>query len=1260
MAMSKSFKIYHKVNPPNPYSVILSHRNKDDALLFESQAVAVLSQQELSAIQRQYTKLTDAYGCLGVMQLNAGETSVLYLVLVNGCVSVGKVANSEIFRITSTVFLSLRNQLQDEERIVEVRKLLNSGTFYFSWSSTDENLLDLTLCAQKRTKVHETDNRFFWNRMLHFHLERFGVDCSYWLLKTMCGGVEIRTIYVGHLQARACLISRLSCERAGTRFNVRGTNDDGNVANFVETEQVIYLEDKVTSYIQTRGSVPLFWEQPGIQVGSHRVKMSRGTELSAPAYDRHLTTIKRRYGQQVIVNLLGCKEGESMLSQMFQTHHRASRHGKDIPYVHFDYHAMCRGGKFDNLKVLKQKLAKQLQSFGWFCSEGCSVIMQQTGTFRINCLDCLDRTNSVQTMIGLEILGRQLSCLGLADKTSVVNRFYEVFRQMWTQNGDQVSKMYAGTGALEGKSKLTDASRSVVRTIQNNLLDNSKQEAIDILLLGSNLNSELANRARILLPTTMLHAPSNVLRAICNLQNEFTRPVSARISVGTWNVNGGKHFRSIAFKHQSMTEWLLDVRKIADAKSLVNMTSETNDDPVDIFAIGFQEIVDLNAQNIMAASNENQREWGIELQKTISRDHKYVLVTSSQLVGVCLFIFVRPTHAPFIRDVAVDSVKTGLGGATGNKGAVAIRLLFYNTSMCFVCSHFAAGQSQISERNADYAEITRKITFPMGRTLHAHDYVFWCGDFNYRVDLSNEKVKTLLKQNDISTILQSDQLLAQMQAGNIFKNFIEEKINFHPTYKYDLHSDDYDTSEKCRTPAWCDRVLYRRRRIACQADDPNFTSGTMLYYGRAELKTSDHRPVIAELDVEILQVDETLRDGVFQSVVESLGPPDGTVIVSIGKDDHSDSSFDSSIIFNDSFVHSLLEKFSVVGEVILVRFQDDKIWITFKEGQMALECVKMSGFEVCGYRVNLELKTENWLQVIEKELRLCCDNTVPLHYDEDAADNMEDDSVCCYDTNELEASYDAYYGEEFDEFGAAEASGSGRSTPTSMSGPPTGRPPPPRPVQPPKRLPPPGRPPLPVQNTGIITPPDSPVQDRQQIPSDRSYVFSGGAKTQYDWSKAWEEAAEQQTGDTTGNDPQLNNECVEAPPPLPPRLDSFDSALCINDIDSTEDIPNFPPPPLPDSSTKSASNSTCDLSANIPQPISIPPPPPPSTVSPALHVENPPPTEAPPPPPEINNIKISKHFNPPPIPNRPGDRQPPPVPVRTNTGPPPPIPKRPT
>lgn len=51
------------------------------------------------------------------------------------------------------------------------------------------------------------------------------------------------------------------------------------------------------------------------------------------------------------------------------------------------------------------------------------------------------------------------------------------------------------------------------------------------------------------------------------------------------------------------------------------------------------------------ASTTNQKLWAAELQKTISRDYKYVLLASEQLVGVCLFVFIRPQHAPFIRSV---------------------------------------------------------------------------------------------------------------------------------------------------------------------------------------------------------------------------------------------------------------------------------------------------------------------------------------------------------------------------------------------------------------------------------------------------------------------------------------------------------------------------------------------------------------------------------------------------------------------------------
>ncbi|XP_006862594.1 PREDICTED: synaptojanin-1 isoform X2 [Chrysochloris asiatica] len=983
MAFSKGFRIYHKLDPP-PFSLIVETRHKEECLMFESGAAAVLSSAEKEAIKGTYSKVMDAYGLLGVLRLNLGDTMLHYLVLVTGCMSVGKIQESEVFRVTSTEFISLRIDSSDEDRISEVRKVLNSGNFYFAWSASGISL-DLSLNAHRSMQEHTTDNRFFWNQSLHLHLKHYGVNCDDWLLRLMCGGVEIRTIYAAHKQAKACLISRLSCERAGTRFNVRGTNDDGHVANFVETEQVVYLDDSVSSFLQIRGSVPLFWEQPGLQVGSHRVRMSRGFEANAPAFDRHFRTLKNLYGKQIIVNLLGSKEGEHMLSKAFQSHLKASEHATDIQMVNFDYHQMVKGGKAEKLHSILKPQVQKFVDYGFFYFNGSEVQRCQSGTVRTNCLDCLDRTNSVQAFLGLEMLAKQLEALGLAEKPQLVTRFQEVFRSMWSVNGDSISKIYAGTGALEGKAKLKDGARSVTRTIQNNFFDSSKQEAIDILLLGNTLNSDLADKARALLTTgslrvseqTLQSASSKVLKNMCENFYKYSKPKKIRVCVGTWNVNGGKQFRSIAFKNQTLTDWLLDAPKLAGIQEFQDKRSK----PTDIFAIGFEEMVELNAGNIVNASTTNQKLWAVELQKTISRDNKYVLLASEQLVGVCLFVFIRPQHAPFIRDVAVDTVKTGMGGATGNKGAVAIRMLFHTTSLCFVCSHFAAGQSQVKERNEDFVEIARKLSFPMGRMLFSHDYVFWCGDFNYRIDLPNEEVKELIRQQNWDSLIAGDQLINQKNTGQIFRGFLEGKVTFAPTYKYDLFSDDYDTSEKCRTPAWTDRVLWRRRkwpfdRSAEDLDLLNasfqdeskilytWTPGTLLHYGRAELKTSDHRPVIALIDIDIFEVEAEERQSIYKEVIAVQGPPDGTVLVSI-KSSLSDNNY-----FDDALIDELLQQFANFGEVILIRFVEDKMWVTFLEGSSALSALNLNGKELLNRTITITLKSPEWIKTLEEEMSL--------------------------------------------------------------------------------------------------------------------------------------------------------------------------------------------------------------------------------------------------------------------------------------------------
>lgn len=998
MGILKTLVVSHKRESNGNYVILLQKTpvSNQPSLIFEAGTIVNLAKDEADQVRRTggFTKILEGYACLGMLQYAyEGSKEILFLIIVTGCVSIGKIQNSEIFCITDVVLLSMRNGPGDQELISGVKRLLSSGCFYFS-NPTMANQVphDLTLCAQRaHSPDSQTDNRFFWNRLMHRHFERYGICTSTWLVKVLCGGINIMTVYIGGLQAKACLISRLSCERAGTRFNVRGVNDLGHVANFVETEQVIYLNQIVLSFITIRGSIPLFWEQPGVQVGSHRIKMSRGSEISQAAYDKHMFLLKERYENTVVINLLSSRESELTLNQLFNSHHKTSRIGNEFPFINFDFHALCSRGHRENLeKLYSYELNQYCEQFGFFHSEKGNVMQLQQGVLRVNCLDCLDRTNSMQAFLGLKMVPRIVRSIDRVDVDKVVPRLHDVYENLWVQNGDQISRIYTGTGALEGKNMLKDGTLSVARTIQNNLLDANKQGAIDILILGRLLNRDYSYRAASLLPHYFLYASPSILVEMCDRYLSYCSPEKLKVVVGTWNVNGGRHFDNTVYSRaRPISDWLIDYRASVEMGlgegDLLNDNSHT--EPVDIYAIGFQEIVDLNASNIVASSTQNQRDWLVEIQKTISRDRRYLLVTSVQLVGVCLFVFIRKELSPFIRDVCNDMVKTGLGGATGNKGGVAIRLRYKATSMCFVCAHFAAGQHQVKERNDDYSEITRRIQFPMGRSINSHDYVFWCGDFNYRLEkIPNDEVRRLAASRDYNVLLEHDQLKLSQAQNLTFKGYLEGEIKFAPTYKYDMFSNDYDSSEKCRVPAYTDRILFKKRHETRQDEDLEDLD-QIKFYNRVELLSSDHRPVIAEFEIEALEVDKDARNEVLDQVLDQCGPPDSTIFVCV--DGHLD-------VADDQVFAAILKLLAdEAGEIVLVRYVKASLMIIFSDGKAAVKALDLNGCPLGEHlpdnKLIITLRTNNWHQVTRTELLNNMDNTMNLVSGAGPSVHLEDD-----------------------------------------------------------------------------------------------------------------------------------------------------------------------------------------------------------------------------------------------------------------------------
>jgi phosphatidylinositol-bisphosphatase len=74
-----------------------------------------------------------------------------------------------------------------------------------------------------------------------------------------------------------------------------------------------------------------------------------------------------------------------------------------------------------------------------------------------------------------------------------------------------------------------------------------------------------------------------------------------------------------------------------------------------------------------------------------------------------------------------------------------------------------------------------------------NSYLIWCGDLNYRINLSESVIKSRLRQNKLDLLCEYDQLIIERSAGRTFPMFEEGEIAFEPTYKYDAGTDRYDT-----------------------------------------------------------------------------------------------------------------------------------------------------------------------------------------------------------------------------------------------------------------------------------------------------------------------------------------------------------------------------------------------------------------------------------------------------------------------------------
>uniref|UniRef100_A0A6N2KDN3 SAC domain-containing protein n=1 Tax=Salix viminalis TaxID=40686 RepID=A0A6N2KDN3_SALVM len=380
------------------------------------------------------SKTSVIYGVVGTIRLVVGT----YMLVIISRKKVGEFLGFPVFRIAAMKFLpcnealkfSTAQEKRDEAYFMNLLKVVESTPgLYYSYET------DITLNLQRRCKLAEgwmskpiwksADPRFVWNKSLLYELIEFKLK-------------------IKESSATVTLVSRRCTRRLGTRMWRRGANLEGDTANFIETEQLLELEGYRSSLLQfiILSIVDLSY-RPSLRIISH--------EQTSNVVERHFHDLYQRYGDTMAVDLTNKHGDEGQLSTAYAAEMQKLPH---VRYVSFDFHHVCGNSNFDNLQILYNQISDDFQKQGYILidAEG-SILEEQKGIIRSNCIDCLDRTNVTQSLLGQKSLTMQLQRIGVLSSIECITMLSEEcrkFRTLWAEQGDEVSLEYAGTHALKG------------------------------------------------------------------------------------------------------------------------------------------------------------------------------------------------------------------------------------------------------------------------------------------------------------------------------------------------------------------------------------------------------------------------------------------------------------------------------------------------------------------------------------------------------------------------------------------------------------------------------------------------------------------------------------------------------------------------------------------------------------------------------------------------------------------------------------------
>ena len=484
-----------------------------------------------------------AHSILGLIDCNVYK----YLIISTRISLVGSILEHKIYKVEEVAFVPTQGNTVhtgDASYVEMIVDFFNRNPIFYS------ETYDLTVSfkALGETSKPKKDSYVFSRTVPHFcwnyHIaKKFDFKgLNEFVFPVINGFFGTKEIKEYSETASYIVIARKDSRRSGMRFLIRGSDSNGNVANFVETEEILVLKDKneanitnVLSFLQIRGSIPLIWKQdPNFQLNPKIVpKDSEKDNLEA--FTNHMDEMMKNYQRVTIVNLIDKKKDQKKIGDCYAKicslyNEKKTSSDKDkfspVTYVWFDFHSECRKMKYENLSKLTNdpKMKPSITEYGYthikidsnkmttlkdqinvddntndqWKNVVITQVKKQTGVFRTNCIDCLDRTNVVQSVLARLVLHQMLFDLKLSEKPSEdpFEKFKPVFesgfKNIWADHGDYISTAYSGTPALKadfvrtGKrtlmGNLTDGYLSCRRFYINNLRDGYNQDCHDYFL----------------------------------------------------------------------------------------------------------------------------------------------------------------------------------------------------------------------------------------------------------------------------------------------------------------------------------------------------------------------------------------------------------------------------------------------------------------------------------------------------------------------------------------------------------------------------------------------------------------------------------------------------------------------------------------------------------------------------------------------------------------------------------------------------------